>query len=569
MLSDLSIENLALFDRASIELGGGLNAITGETGAGKSLVVGAVELLLGERPRTGLVRTGAEEARVQGRFLLTRELAAAPELAACLAEFAPDVLEGWAALDPAAERELILARAVGASGRTRAWIDHRPVSLRALKEVAGHLVEIHGQNDHQRLFDPAEQTRVLDAYGATTDLAERWRAARRAFEAARADLDAFDQRARERAERLDLLRFQSQELQAARMTTEEHAEILAERDRLRWAGDLARDLGGLAQSLGDEGGALDTLRRAGRALESWTERIAELRGVETAMSEALAHAEESAQGLERFLATLEGDHGRLEEIEERLYRLDLLRKKHRTDVAGLIERAAGIAREIAQLESADETIEALQKRCDTLRAGAAALAAELAKKRGSAAARLSKQVQEHLAHLGLAQAEFSCAAADGKKPRIDPGAIDPPAVEFFLAANPGEPARPLRHVASGGEAARILLAVRVALALRQAIPTLIFDEIDAGVGGRLGPAVGEHLRQLGTGHQVLVVTHLPAIAALADQHFRVSKLVRGGRTHTSVARLAGDARVAEVADMIAGGAAHATARAEAQRLLGG
>jgi DNA repair protein RecN (Recombination protein N) len=565
MLSDLSIENLALFDRAALELGAGLNAITGETGAGKSLIVGALELLLGERPRTGLVRTGAEEARVEGRFLLAPEHARGRELGAALAEIAPAVVEEWQRLGPQDEREVVLARAVSAGGRTRAWVNQRPVTLGALKRLAGLLVEIHGQNDHQRLFDPAEQTRVLDAFGGTADLAERWREARRAHAAARAELDDFDARSRARAERLDLLRFQARELSDARIGSEEHAALLAERDRLRWAEDLARDLAGPARALGGEdASALDELRRARRAVESWTARVGELRGVHEELEAALAHAEEASAGLEGFLARLEADPRRLEEIEERLYRLDALRKKHRTDVAGLAARAEAIAQELAALEAREETVEDLQARVEAARAAAAALARDLGKRRASAASRLAKQVHHHLAELGLSKAEFAYAPSG---PAGDD--VDPPHAEFFLAANPGEPPRPLRHVASGGEAARILLAVRVALALRQSIPTLVFDEIDAGVGGRLGPQVGEHLRALGEGHQVLCVTHLPAIAALADRHFRVSKSVQGGRTRTAVARLDGDARVDEVADMIAGGSAHATARAEARRLLGG
>lgn len=574
MLADLALENLALFDRAALELGEGLHAITGETGAGKSLIVGALELLLGERPRTGIVRTGAEEARVEGRFLLAAEHANGADLREALAEFAPAVLEDWASMAASEERELVLARAVGNSGRTRAWINHRPATLGALKRVAGLLVEIHGQNDHQRLFEPTEQTRVLDAFGATIDLAERWRAARAEFDAARDELADFDRRAQERAERLDLLRFQAQELEAARITPEQYADLLAERDRLRWAEDLVRDLGGVARALaGEDGGALDggalsELRRAKRVLEGWTARVGELRELHDELEGSLAHAEEASAGLERFLANLEADPSRLEAVEERLFRLESLRKKHRTDVAGLIERAASIARELAELEARDESVEALQARVASLRKSAVALAADLAKKRIAAATKLAKQVHASLADLGLAKAEFRYAPSLSSSEPKSRGEVDPPASEFFLAANPGEPSRPLRHVASGGEAARILLAVRVALALKQAIPTLVFDEVDAGVGGRLGPQVGEHLKTLGRGHQVLCVTHLPAIAALADHHFRVSKSVKKGRTVTEVTRVIDDARVDEVADMIAGGAAHATARAEARRLLG-
>jgi DNA repair protein RecN (Recombination protein N) len=419
---------------------------------------------------------------------------------------------------------------------------------------------------------------VLDAFGGLDNLAERWHAAKSTYETARAELDGFDARTRERAERLDLLRFQASELEAARVTPEQHAELLAERDRLRWAEDLSRDLGALARGFGGEdGGALDDLRRARRVLEAWVTRVPELSEVHADAESALAAAEDASAKLERFLAKVEADPARLEAIDDRLYRLETLAKKHRTDAAGLLARAESIGAELAQLESQDESAEALGARVAEARAAAVQLAKDLARKRVAAATKLAAAVHASLGELGLPHARFGWeTTADGARDEArgaarvarDAASVEPPSAEFFLAANPGEPARSLRHVASGGEAARILLAVRVALALQAAIPTLVFDEIDAGVGGRLGPQVGAHLKRLAQGHQVLCVTHLPAIAALADRHYRVSKAVKKGRTTTEVALLQPDARVDEVADMIAGGAAHATARAEARRLLG-
>jgi len=558
MLQELCIENLALFERAEVAFGPGLNVITGETGAGKSLLIDALELLLGERPRASLVRKGAAEARVTGRFLV-----------------------------PAAEeRELVLSRSLSADGRTRAWIDDRPATARVLRELAAELVEVHGQSEHQRLFQPAEQTRLLDEFGALQPQLANYRKARTEWLALREELSGFEQRARDRAEREDLLRFQARELAQARPSAVEDAALRNERELLRHAAGIASDLGALVGELSeDDGSALERLRHAERVLERWESKLSAAGPCAEEIRAALAHLEEATAALARLVAGSESSPERLEAVEERLARLEELQRKYRTDSAGLELRAAEAARELAALGTQAQDFEDLRARSAAAFAVLEGAAAQLGKARRALRARLEKAVRTSLAELGLQRASFEVRV----EPRARPDLHSPNAAEqrtrelederrfgsdgadevaFLLAANPGEDLQPLARVASGGEAARIMLALRTALALRQTIPTLVFDEIDAGVGGRLGPKVGEHLRALGKQHQVLCVSHLPAIAALAERHFKVEKSVQGGRTRTGVELLAGQARVEEIADMIAGGAAHATARAEARRLLG-
>ncbi len=591
MLSELVIENLALFQRATLAFGPGLDVITGETGAGKSLLIGALELLLGERSRGASVRKGADEARVEGRFVLSKDLAGAPDVRAFLAENLPAVADDWAQIGDDDERELILARTLSSEGKTRAWVNHRPVTQRLLKDLASKLVEIHGQNEHQRLLDPAEQTRLLDAFGGNDAAFDRYQVARASWSKLSTELAEFERAARERRERADLLRHQARELGAARVGADEHDELQRERARLRYANDLAREVGGALGEIAGEagGGAIDgsagqTVRRALRVLEHWEERVPELSRHADELRQSLVHFDEAAAGLEAFLARVEPSPERLEQVESRLFEIETLQKKYRTDAAGLSARRGAIETELAALDTEEHDLERLVQARSSARDDVEKAATDLTRKRRACVSKLQKAVQSSLADLGLERATFGVriearVPVVSISPNADPaklivgvderrfGPDGADAIEFMLAANPGEDMQPLRLVASGGETARIMLALRSALAVKQTIPTLVFDEIDSGVGGRLGPKVGAHLRTLAERHQILCVTHLPAIAALAHRHFKVSKAVAGGRTSTEVAEISGDARVEEVADMIAGGAAHATARAEAKRLL--
>ena len=587
MLQELCIENLALFERAQIQFGPGLNVISGETGAGKSLLIDALELLLGERPKASLVRKGAQEARVEGRFVVPRSALEEERVQHWLQASFPALVEELRE-QGGEERELLLTRSLSAEGRSRAWVNHRPATAKVLRELAGFMVEIHGQNEHQKLLETEEQGRLLDSFGGLESKLGAYRTARAAWSAACAELSQFEQRARERSEREDLLRFQAGELAGAKITVGEFEELQGERELLRNAAALARAFSGLSDELCDgEGNALAKITRAERVLEAWEDRLPAARNALAQLREARANLEEASVAIARLCEGGEGSSGspeRLDEIEERLVQIENLQRKYRCDVAGLIARTSELERELLAIDSAGEDLVTLRQRVKDLRGVLAARGKELGKARRALRARLEKAVRASLGELGLERARFEVriearTRLDLHSPNLPaertreledarlfgPDGVDE--VEFLLAANPGEDAQPLAKVASGGEAARIMLALRTALALRMSIPTLIFDEVDSGVGGRLGPKVGEHLRALGARHQVLCVTHMPAIAAVAERHFKVEKEVIGNRTRTKVGLLEGKARVEEIADMIAGGSAHASARAEAERLL--
>jgi len=577
MLVELAIRDLALIERASLSFDGGLNVITGETGAGKSLLIGALELLLGQRGRSALVRKGARQARVEGRFLLATD-GYGEGVNRWLEEHLPETLEDWREEgDPEGELELILTRTLGRDGRSKAHVNHRPVTQRVLRELAAQLIEIHGQNDHQRLFEPAEQLRLLDGYGELEDQLAGYRERRSRWLELAERLEHYDESEAVRLQRLDLLRFQVAELAEIAPEADERARLEADREVLRHADSLNTEVGEWLTNLSDrEDAALDLLRRTERSLEGWRDRVESLADPAASLRESVAHLEEAVTGLVSFASGLEGDPRRLEEVEVRLAELERLERKHGTDTVGLVRVHEQLEAELTELESEAQGREELA--ADTHRALSATNEAgrRLDRERRALAPRLEEAAERALAELGLERASFAIdlsaaaepeegAGLDAERRHLGSSGIG--SCEFLLAANPGESREPLRRVASGGEAARILLALRVALAVRRSTPTLVFDEVDAGVGGRLGPKVGRHLTSLAELHQVLCVSHLPAIAAAADHHLLVSKAVSGGRTRTDVALLSDEDRVEEIADMIAGGGAHETARAEARRLL--
>jgi len=589
MLSELVIRDLALIESAAVELSPGLNAVTGETGAGKSLFVGALELLRGETPRGGAaswIRRDAAQARVEGRFQVA-DPGVVERVRACLRAELPALLEelevehadGARSAGEPAPLELILGRTLGRDGKTKAHVNQRPVPLRALGKLAALVLEIHGQNDHQRLLDPLEQLHLFDAYAKLEPLLGEYQRLRTQWLEKRDELAHWNERAEARRERLELLRFQRSELREARLVPGEHATLLEERELLRGAGALRTELGGLVQALlEDDGAALGRMQAARRVLERWSERLPRLAGALESVASAEVHLSEAGSAPTSLLDGVEDDPSRLETVEARLAELEGLARRYRVAESELGDVLASVERELGELEGLGTSADALAEEVAEARAELASFARELARKRRAAAPKLEKAIRASLAGLGLGNARFevglrpraedATSAQDGDAAdelRFGPHGTED--LEFLLAANPGEPCLPLARVASYGEAARIMLGLRAVLSAGDRGRTLVFDEIDSGVGGRLGPEVGGALRALGAHHQILCVTHLPAIAAVATRHLAIAKEVRAGRTRTGISELTGDARVSEVADMIAGGADEKTARAEARRLL--
>jgi DNA repair protein RecN (Recombination protein N) len=476
--------------------------------------------------------------------------------------------------------ELILTRTLSRDGRSSAHINHRPVTQKVMRELASQLVEIHGQNDHQRLFEAAEQRALLDTFGGLDDTLAGYRERRAVWLEEAQRLEEFESQEADRLERLDLLRFQISELSDLAPQNGEVLGLQEERELLRHAGELSTELGGILGSLSEhDEAALDRVRLAERQLEQWRGRVPGLDDAAASLREVSAHLEDAVANLVSFADGVEANPQRLEMVEERLSSLERLMRKFRTDGDGLAQKHAELGEELSTLESAQLDRDQLLDDVARKRAGVEEAAARLSQGRAELIPRLREAVHSGLEELGLPNAEFDVALLSREEGHVDgelqslssdrkhfgeSGAED---VQFLLAANPGESTSPLREVASGGEAARIMLALRGALAVKQSTPTLIFDEVDAGVGGRLGPQVAAHLQGLGAVHQILCVTHLAPIAARASHHLRVAKSVEEGRTRTRVQALAGDDRMAEVADMISGGRDQATALAEARRLL--
>ncbi|HEY3830785.1 MAG TPA: DNA repair protein RecN [Acidimicrobiia bacterium] len=537
-LVELRVTNLGIISELQLVLGDGFTTITGETGAGKTLLVEAVALLLGARADATLVRAGADEARVEARFV------------------DGDSDEG-AGVD--ASNEFVLARVVAAGGRSRAYIDGNLATVGELAARGRTLVDLHGQWEQQSLLAPAEQRHLLDAFAGTA--AEKPRAALRS---ALGDVSAIDARlaslggdTRSRAREIDLLRFQITDIDETGITADEEAELDAKITLLGDADELRRVLADAHAAL--EGAASDATGQAVAALETFPTPLADVvargRGVQAELSE-LVH------DLRLRHDSIQADPEQLAEAVARRQRLRELRRKYGETLADVLAYADESRARLEELVGHDELVGELEQQRADARAGADKAARKLRAARTAAAPGLAAAVTEHLHELALGAATFDIVLDDA--PLSEDG-ID--AVTFVLAPNPGEPPRPLAKAASGGELSRTMLAIRVVLS--QAPPTLVFDEVDAGLGGEAGVAVGRALATLGQSHQVLCVTHLAQVAATADAQLHVSKHEVQGRTEAQVELLLDDARVHEVARMLGGAGSSASAQAHARELLSG
>lgn len=529
MLTELRVENLGIIEELSVTLGAGLTAITGETGAGKTLLVEALDLLLGGRADPTLVRDGANEARVEGRFVI--------------AESGRD------------ECEVILARVVPASGRSRAYVDGRLATVGELAEHGRALVDLHGQHEQQSLLIPHEQRALLDAFiGEPAARAARKVAAARAeLRAIDDDLDTLggDDRTRERE--IDLLRFELDEIEQAELKAPDEAETLAEHEDAL-ANAAARRAGLEAAQRALDGPATDAVGDAMAALgdHGWFATLdARLAALQAELADLVHETRVAAEAVV-------DDPERLAELRARRQRLRELCRKYGPTIAEVQSFAIETAERLSQLEGAEERRNALGTRREKADAALAKARTELLAARRTGAPALGAAVTDRLGELALGRAECRIEVDTG-------GESDGGEVTFLLVSNPGESARPLAKAASGGELSRVMLALRVVLS--EAPPTLVFDEVDAGLGGEAGVAVGRALASLGGKHQVLCVTHLAQVAAFADAQLSVSKAERGGRTEAHADLLLDDARVNELSRMLAGVGESDHAREHARELL--
>ncbi|MCW2776873.1 MAG: recN [Frankiales bacterium] len=568
VLEEMRISGLGVIEDAVLELSPGLTVVTGETGAGKTMVVQGVNLLFGGRADGGRVRPGSAKAVVEGRVVL-RE--GHPALARAA--------EAGAELDDGA---LLVTRTVSAEGRSRAHLGGRGVPVGVLTELSEHVVAVHGQSDQQRLLRPAAQRSALDRYAgeAVTALRQRFREGFERWRDVRAALHALQSAAAERLREAELLRLGLVEVEGAALQPGEDGSLKAEVDRLANADDLrAAAAGAQAALTGDEAGdevdALGLLTAARRALEAVGPLDPALAGLGARVTEAAFLVADVAGDLASYLSGVDADPLRLSAAQERLAALTSLVRRHGVDdVDGVIAWAEQASVRLHDLDGADDRIAALTVQEQEVRVELAEVAVALSAARTEAATRFGDAVGEELSALAMPHARVTAVVAqtddpdglpvDGRVLAVGPDGVD--GVELLLVPHPGAPPRPLHKGASGGELSRVMLAVEVVLAGSDPVPVMVFDEVDAGVGGRAAVEIGRRLARLARDHQVLVVTHLPQVAAFADQHLQVVKADDGSVTRSGVVALDDAARVVELSRMMAGHDS-GLARGHAEELL--
>jgi DNA repair protein RecN (Recombination protein N) len=554
MLLGLTIRDVVLIDRLDLAFHAGLCVLTGETGAGKSILLDALGLALGMRAESGLVRQGADQAVVTAEFALAQDHPALALLA-----------ETGIAVDGA---RLVLRRVVNADGRSRAFIDDQPASIGLLRQLGETLVEIQGQFEQQGLLDPATHRQTLDAYGGhrveTAALAEAWRRWRD-IAAERAEAEA--QLARARADE-DYLRHAQAELDALEPKPGEEAALADERALLMNREKLIEALDAALGELAGERGGERALNAAERQLERLRDRAGgRLDAALSALERAQVETHEAVAQLEAAARSIGRDQTSLENIEERLFALRALARKHGVTPEDLPQLRAGIAARIGALDDGGDRLRQLARRETEARQAYLAAAEALGKKRRHAAKALDAAVMRELPPLKLEKARFQTVLTPLAE--ADWGEHGSERVHFEVATNPGAAPGPLARIASGGELSRFMLALKVVLARTSPVPTLVFDEVDSGIGGAVAAAVGERLHRLGKELQVLVVTHSPQVAARGTHHWRVEKRQAQQKTLTRVAELSAEERREEIARMLSGSAVTAEARAAAASLMAG
>lgn len=557
MLSELRIEDFAIAERVELEFGPGLTVLTGETGAGKSIVVDAVAAILGGRVSSDDVRADRPRALVEASFLKAEATKAVSQAAQFGFEEDP-------AQAPDDDGLLILSREINAGGRSKCRVNGRLANVSQLKAIGEHLVDIHGQHDHQSLLAPSRHLDLLDALGGdrVSDLSLRVNRLAERRSQLMAEIDRLKETERERARQEDLLRYQIEEINAAGLEEGEDENLEAERARLAHAERLAQGVREAYAALyeGEGAAAIDLVGTAWNILEDLRSYDDNLSGPAEALSEAIVNLREVSRELRTYAEGLEIEPARLEEIEVRLETIAGLKRKYGDGIAEILSFAAEAQKELDSLTSAQDRLTALEEELKTVEAELAHAASQLSTVRREVAEGVSKRIARRLARLNMEAARFQVAIdhvedpqgilIDGRRIRVSRRGID--RVEFLFSANPGEEPKALSRIASGGEMSRVMLAIKATLAEVDPAATLIFDEVDAGIGGETAERVAETLAELAKTHQVLVVTHLAQIAARADHHFNVEKASSKGRTTVRLKALSGDDRAWEIARMLDG-----------------
>jgi DNA repair protein RecN (Recombination protein N) len=537
VLTELSVENVALIEEATLELSPGLNVITGETGAGKTLLATALQMLLGGRARSETVRSGARKATVEGTFVLPEETGSR-FLAEALGDLAEEVEE---------EDGLVLRRTLTGDGRSRCYVGGVSVSVRALASLGERLVSYHSQREQTRLTEPAEQLTILDDFldAKASEAKHEHGLIWRSVESDRAALEEIKATSEARLREVEFLRYQVSELESAGYDLQELTDLSRERDRLRNVTDLLLATAAATAALSSEDGtgAVDSVGRAASELETASGYDDSLSGLLKRLGGLSAELDDVLYELRSYVDELEADPNRLEAVEDRLAAMRALERKY-GDVEGYLQESRD---RLSRLENLDEETAGFEKRLAEGERRLEVIAAALRSGREAAAERLSGKVQENLEDLNLGKTTFRAELVS-----TEPGPSGTERVEFMIQPNPGEPELPVRRYASGGELSRIMLAIRLAQERVEPGATYVFDEVDAGIGGETATAVGAKLRELGDSNQVLTITHLPQIASEAGTHVVVEKEEVGGRTITRIERIEGEDRRRELARMLSG-----------------
>ena len=537
MLTLLKIQNLALVDDLTWEVGEGLVGVTGETGTGKSMIVGALKLILGERADRTLIRTGAEKCTVEAAFTLPHP----DEVGEFLEKKGFDALEG---------SEIILKRSFSTNGTNRQLINCSPATLAVVRELGRLLVDLHGPHDHQLLASSDRQLSMLDAFARSEKLLTQYRKAYASWKSVRADLDEFRNAERASEQEVDLLKFQVSEIEAAKLRPEDEADL--ERDHR-----LAANSGRIRESCGQilkllstgENAVISGLAKAQKA-------IAELQGLDPktidttqGFDAARIEIEELAQSVDSYVESMDFDAEAISGLEARIDQVETLKRKYGNTVEDILAHGEQARTKLLRSEGSNEELARLESGAAKALSELEAFAKDLSSVRRKAAPKVAKAVAEHLSDLGFIRSKFEVrlSAED------EPGPKGMESIDFQFSPNPGEPPKPFRIIASSGEMSRVMLAVKSALADQDSIPLMVFDEIDANVGGEIAHAVGAKMASLGTRHQVVAITHLPQVAAVAHCHYVVCKVVEDEKTRSLLREVEGHERVEEVARMLGGG----------------
>ena len=551
MLTELRIRNFAIIESLTLPLASGFNVLSGETGAGKSIIVGALGFLLGERGSADLIRTGAEKSTVEGVF----DISGSPPIAAMIDQRGIDADDGT----------VVLKREISSTGRGRSWANGSPVTATVLGEIGRSLVNLHGQHEAQTLLDGESQRRILDAFGGAAAQAKAVSAAHAELSEIRRDANVLEARRAEAERRADYLRHVVREIEDAKpaqgedIRLEDEARVLEHADELK---RLAEGIGTLLSA--DDSGVLERLASISRSLGAVQRFDASAASRLQELFDAGFYAlDEFARAVENYAGRVELDPGRLEAVRRRRETVYSLMKKYGPTIDNVIEMGDRSRAELDLVDSASFDLAQLARRESAAAERLSAEAAQLSAARSSAAAKLAKAVDRVLPELGMTGGKFGVSMK--KKPAIDESGGED--VEFKVALNVGHDARPLARVASGGELSRVMLALKTILARADDVPTLVFDEVDAGIGGKVGLQVGDTLRRVAEHHQVFAISHLPQIAARAHNHIVVAKAAKGGVTSADVTVLEGPTRIVEIARMLGGDPESKLSRAHARELL--